>query len=432
MKHSHAFAFFSGLVFAIGIHTAAAETGTPEQVTIKSLIEDIVAHNPELSVFQDEIAAAKGEQVTASKWMNPEISSSLGNKRVSGGGSSGDGLALSLGLQQTFEWPGRIALREAIAKKQIQMAEMGLSQFKLSVEGRARALGYKLVFAQEMTKATREVSGRFKTLREVLQKRDPTGVIPLLEMRIIESTELITERKVTESELKAETALLELAQLRGESWPHGLAIKSPNMSFHPLPAAETLIAAAEENSFEIQIRKLASEQQGLKVKLAENERNPSITAGPYFSRERASDTEYQVGIGFSVPLSFWNRNEGRIATENARAQQAQNALRVSEQSIRKDVLEKAVIYERKLKEIKQWNPETIDQFRKAAMLADEHYRLGAVPIATYVELQKQYLEAMDSLLNTRSEAIEAEQELQKLTGLEFHSIVSTDLKGGKK
>ena len=52
-----------------------------------------------------------------------------------------------------------------------------------------------------------------------------------------------------------------------------------------------------------------------------------------------------------------------------------------------------------------------------AELADRHYRLGAVPISTYVELQKQYLDAVEGLLDTRKEALEAASQLEMLTGL---------------
>jgi len=45
-----------------------------------------------------------------------------------------------------------------------------------------------------------------------------------------------------------------------------------------------------------------------------------------------------------------------------------------------------------------------------------------VPIATYVELQKQYLEAVDALLETRREALEAAQQLELLTGLDIHAV----------
>ena len=43
-------------------------------------------------------------------------------------------------------------------------------------------------------------------------------------------------------------------------------------------------------------------------------------------------------------------------------------------------------------------------------------------MSTYVELQKQYLEAVEALLDTRRDALEAGQDLQRLTGLEFKAV----------
>jgi cobalt-zinc-cadmium efflux system outer membrane protein len=65
----------------------------------------------------------------------------------------------------------------------------------------------------------------------------------------------------------------------------------------------------------------------------------------------------------------------------------------------------------------KWRPDSAQHFKEAAEVADRHYRLGAVPIATYVELQKQYLEAVEALLDTKTEALEAGQQLELLTGL---------------
>jgi hypothetical protein len=49
------------------------------------------------------------------------------------------------------------------------------------------------------------------------------------------------------------------------------------------------------------------------------------------------------------------------------------------------------------------------------------------PIATYVELQKQYLEAVGALLATKTEALEAGQQLELLTGISL-SITNTPAK----
>ena len=65
----------------------------------------------------------------------------------------------------------------------------------------------------------------------------------------------------------------------------------------------------------------------------------------------------------------------------------------------------------------KWRPESIQHFKEAAEVADRHYRLGAVPISTYVELQKQYLEAVEGLLETKKEALDAAQQIELLSGL---------------
>ena len=58
-----------------------------------------------------------------------------------------------------------------------------------------------------------------------------------------------------------------------------------------------------------------------------------------------------------------------------------------------------------------------EKFRDAARKGDENYRLGALPIATYTELQKQYLDAVDALLSTQADALEARQQLELLSGI---------------
>jgi len=54
-----------------------------------------------------------------------------------------------------------------------------------------------------------------------------------------------------------------------------------------------------------------------------------------------------------------------------------------------------------------------------------------VPISTYVELQKQYLEAVEGLLDTQNEAIEAAGQLESLTGLPF-PLVTLQAAEGKQ
>ena len=388
------------------------------QVSLADLANEALANNPELNFYRAEIAAAKGGRKAAGAWQNPEVSAEIGQKRVkdSSGALLGEGTAWAVSVNQTFEYPGRLSLRKAIANRDIQLAELGFAQFKLALAARVRTLGYNIFSAQEKLSAAREVADRFQALTEVLVQRDPAGVTPVLETRIIEATTLTLQRQASEATIAAQAALLELNQLRGQSPGAAVSVGEAQLNFRASPSLETLLEAARTNAFELRIRQAELEQQGFKVSLAKNERFPSVTVGPFISQDKAVDTERTIGVGVSLPLPLWNRNAGNIETAKAREQQAQTSLLVTQREIERRVTENALALQVKLAEMAKWQADAPQKFREAAALADRHYRLGAVPIATYVELQKQYLEAIGAMLDTKQEALAAAQTIEQLTG----------------
>jgi len=210
---------------------AAESAAATNQISVDALVADVLEHNPELNFYSAEIVAAKGERRTAGTLANPEVSATLGNKRVSG---IGDGVAWSVSAQQTFEWPGRIPLPKSIANQQIKLAELGMAQFKAALAARTRTLAVTLFAAQEKAAAIREVADRFQSLREVLVQRDPAGLTPALETRIIEATELTLHRKTSEAATAEQATLLELNQLRGQSWTQTTKVERPALNLPPL------------------------------------------------------------------------------------------------------------------------------------------------------------------------------------------------------
>ena len=393
-----------------------ASTGA-NVASLDALVAETLERNPELKFYEAEILAAKGGRKTAGRFANPELSGSVGNKTVRGGGLSAEGVAWSVSAVQPFEWPGRIGLRKAIANRDIELAELGYARFKIALAGRVRTVAYSLFAAQEKAATAREVADRFQALREVLVQRDPAGLTPLLETRVIEATELTMQRKASEATLATQSALLELNQLRGVSPDTRLSVSQTHLAFRPPVSMEILIALARTNNFELQLRAVELAQQGFRVNLAKNERYPAISLGPTISEENAGDRERIIGVGMSLPLPLWNRNTGNIEAAKARQMQAEVSLNVTAREIQRKVVEAALIYETKLREMAKWRPDSVQQFKDAAELADRHYRLGAVPIATFVELQKQYLEAVEGLLDTKKEALETAAQLELLTGL---------------
>lgn len=388
------------------------------EVTLDSLVNHALANNPELNFYRAEIAAAKGERKSAGALENPEAEFSLGGKRATerSGSLAGEGLAWSVSVSQTFEYPGRITLRKAIANRQVALAENGLQQFQAALAARVRLLGYRLLIAREIADASQEVARRGGELVETLVQRESAGVAPLLEKRIVEANVITLKREAGNDEKDAQAALFEINQLRGESLDAPLAIAKTTLKFSALPPVEDFLAAAQTNNFELRQKKIELEQQGFKVELSKKDRMPGIKVAPFYSEERAGEKEQMIGVGVSVPLPLWNRNKGNIGAAEARRIQAETSWRLEERRVERAVREHALAYQIQFREITRLQPNSLNELREASELGDRHFRLGAIPVSTYVELQKQYLEALEAILRTQADALENLQQLELLTG----------------
>jgi cobalt-zinc-cadmium efflux system outer membrane protein len=177
-----------------------------------------------------------------------------------------------------------------------------------------------------------------------------------------------------------------------------------------------MLASARTNNFELKMREVELEEQGFKVRLVKNERFPSVTAGPFYSEEKARDFERRIGIGLSVPLPIWSQNKGNMEVALARRTQAETSLLIAQREIEKRIVEAVTTYKTAVGQLAQWPANALEHFQEAAELGDRHYRLGAIPISTYIELQKQYLEAIEAIVNTETEADDARQQIALLAG----------------
>ncbi len=413
--------FIGVLITGVAPMRAENSSVTRIQTTPAALVRQALANNPELTFYAAEIATAKGALKTAGTIRNPELNTQAGykNARDNFGGPSGEGAAWSVSINQTFEYPGRLALRKAIAKGDIDLAGLHLQQFRLTLAARVRTLAYSISIAQERSIAAREVADRFQALSDVLAQRPPAGVTPLLETRIIDANTLNFRRQELEAALAAKTAVAELNQLCGRAADAALQVRAGELNLLEM-SLQTLVDAARANAFDIRIRQRELAQQGFKVALARNERFPAIAIGPYYLQENAVEKEHQAGIGISLPLPLWDRNIGNIETSKARQEQAQASLLVTQREVERRVTQSAATFEMKREQIANWQVDTVAKFREGAELADRHYRLGAVALPVYVETQKQYLEIVGALQEMKKDALQAAQELEILTSLKLY------------
>src|SRR5438067_5051704 len=339
-----------------------------DPTSLDALVTEALARNPELNVYSSEIAAAKGERRTAGEWANPEASTEGGAKIVRDyhGTTLGDGIMWTLGASQTFEYPGRVTLRKAIANHQIAVAELGLEGFRAALAARVRAAAFHGALGQAKADAAGEIAKRFDDLSAILAQRPTAGVAQEADVRIIQASAIPLRRRPIEAQREVQSAIHELNQLRGAQIDSPLTPPDVDLTLRALPPLATLFFTARDRNYDVRTRVLELEQQGYKVRLALNERWPAVRVGPFAHNERSDTNEYQFGVTASLPLPLWNMNKGKIESEKARAAKVEAELTTLVRETERKVADAEFIYRSRREEAEQLETSILPQMRESA------------------------------------------------------------------
>jgi cobalt-zinc-cadmium efflux system outer membrane protein len=418
---------WSGALFGVALAVSLCAAESPVEVVPEALVSEALGANAELAYYQAQLEGAKASTRLAGRLDLPKAELQVGQIRSKNLDQSmaGEGAMWAASVRQSFEWPGRLGLRKAIANQDVALATLGLEAFRRELSGKVRENAFGLASAEEKSRVARAVADRFRALREVLVQRDPAGIAPQLEVRILEATELTLRRRASEFALAVDAERVRLNLLRGAALDAPLQVKRVLPELPERPALDRLMAAANTNNFELRTRAAELVQQGFRVELARNERWPAFEVGPMTMGQDGSTLDRIVGVGVAFPLPLWRPRAANIAAAEAKRQQAVAVLAVARREVERRVISAARGYDSRLEELAHWRSDVVSQFESAAELADRHHRLGAVPATTYVELQKQYLDAVEAHLDTRREALAALLELEQATGLSLVSASNT-------
>ncbi|AEI04135.1 hypothetical protein OCA5_c30810 [Afipia carboxidovorans OM5] len=388
-------------------------------LSIDALAKTVIANNPERRFYMEQINLAGIERDASNRLPDPEMSVEFGERRTTDvvtGAPTGSGPAYGISIMQPIDFAGRGALRQAIAGHQIALARIGLAQFDSTLASRARLLGYTLFVAQQKSAAARDVAARMRALAKVIAQRETAGPTSVLDTAILEASAITSERNAAAADVKASAVVYELNQLRNSPLGARIRINRPDITLPGLLSADRMAQEVDANNFELQSLRAQSRQQGLRIDLARRSRAPNVAVGPYYNQAKSDIRETNFGVRLSTTLPLWNSQAAGVAQEQGRQSQADAALLAARRRIKRQVFEQAALYETGRKTLAGWATSTPDALQAAAKAADDNFRSGAIPIATYVEMQRQYLDALSAFLDTKLETFEASLQLRVLNG----------------
>ncbi len=376
--------------------------------SVDELVQQALSENPELLAYEALVAQARGRRQQAGKWKNPELEVEAGHRQVeelSGAKSSEQGYTLGLALTQRFEFPGKGSLRKAVANQEVHVAELSLDQFRLSLQGKVQQLALRYQTAAATAELAQQIRLRSSDLVKLLADRSLGGARPLLELRVIQADQLELAEIAKDAELARDAAWGELNVLLGRSTrnPLGSEISMPVLAPTHLSLAEVLPLVFANNLL-LKIHETEIERAALSLDLERLSVAPNFEIGPFFSRDRAGEEETVIGGRLSVELPVWDQNQGNVNSAIAMKSLAQLRLLQAQQELEREVTLRWKTHLAAREQLKNFDPEMLNNLNDASALADRQYRQGAISVQLYLETQR-------ALLQTRQVHDRAVQQL---------------------
>lgn len=405
-----------------GMLCLASASGVPAQEnsagSIDRLVELALAGNAELKSFEADVAAAKGQRTQAAFFKNPEVSFEAGGREVRDEENilQGNGTTFGISLMQTFEFPGKGTLRKAIANKNIEIAELGLEQFRLSLAGQVRVLAYEHLAATAEAAAAEAVCRQGTELSSQFRAPENYGARLAIEVRLVQASLVRLGAAIKEASLRSEETRTRLNALLGRPQNLPLQISSPFAAPTKGFNETRLVFSAQNNSPLLKIRRKELERSARELTAARLDIAPDFAIGPFFSRDVAGETEQNIGGAVSVTVPLWDWNIGNVRTAKARAEAAE-ALRVkAERTMEAQILSQLKAYELTQRQLGMIPPGLLQNVRKASALAGTQFRNGSIGAQLYLDTQSAYLDALRASQSAVLDAWRILLDLNLLTG----------------
>jgi outer membrane protein TolC len=409
---------WSALILGLALPTvtAAAQTASspaPASLAPASLADDPLLRNliaqamqrrPELAQAHAQVQAEREREPQAGALPDPVLSLGIQNDGFTGIEIGKMPMSwLSIGVAQTFPWPGKRSLRAEVAVLGTRQMEAEAQRARLSVESQVTLAYLDLLLLRDRLALLDRLQALWAKSEAVVRARYESGAAAQSDLlrAQLERSRLRQQRNSLTAEERQ--SLIALNRLIGRDLEAPLATSRslgdlPDPDLPDLPRAQ---ADAEASSPELKKAQLATVWAERNVELARKERWPDVTVNAaVMPRWGQFDSMWQAGVSFGIPL--WSgRKQGRgIAESEARVRAARSGSEVVRQQLRQRVAERAAALAAAIETNRLYRSGLLVQAEATVESTLVQYQVGRAGFASVLEALAGYYGDRDGFLQS--------------------------------
>jgi cobalt-zinc-cadmium efflux system outer membrane protein len=368
------------------------------KLSFDDVLKLVAARNPAFRSFSFQSKAAQSNLEQAGLWSNPEFTAEIEEVGWDAPGFRESEFTIS--LAQEFEFFGQRGARRNVAKAEIDATnlQIKLAAFDLYLETKKQF--YSLAHAQQNVMLSEGTVTSVKEIVENITFRLERGAALQSELLLAQLEEQRAQLALDQAKQDVMAIEATLVSLWNGK-PSGLTVSSnTEPDFAQLLDQITSISNRIDSTRDIAQMLNESEILQAEKKLAAAEAKPTITLSGGIKRVEVNDSRSFL-FGISLPIPFFNRNQGTRESIDAR-------LRSLEYKIEQSINEKRAYIQ--------------SQTIRLNQLIDKHATLGSLLLPTAEQVYRTLYNAYESGRVPFTQLLEAERSLIDI-GFEYNDIL---------
>jgi len=399
------------------------ETKSSLQLTIKEAAEKALLHNPTLSAFSFDKRVKEAQTLQAGLRPNPYLEIEVDDAAGSGEFTGFDHSEITVQLGQLIELGGKRAARVNASRITEKLADWDYNGKRLDVLTEVNKAFIEVLKAQHKVSLSEDLIKLGKQFYDAVSERVKTGkVAPIQKIKagVVLSTFKLETKK---TKMMLEQYRRKLSSTWGSTEPDFLSVVGNLFEVSPLPSIETLNQKIPETPY-LKRWKTVEDKRKAILEVEQAKRTPDITIkGGYRRLEQTNDNAITFGV--SVPLKFFDRNQGAISEAQNNLAKTKEERRAAEIILKKNFLEahQSLVFAHSQASI--LHSETIPAAQKSFDGINEGYRFGKFGFLDVLDSQRTLFQTKKQYLDALADYHIALIEVNRMTnGLIYADIIS--------
>jgi len=373
-------------------HAAAAQTAPP-RVTLDDAVALAVRENRVLRAKQFEHEATRAGEITAGLRPNPVATYS---NQYLGARDIDQEHAISLG--QPIELGGKRQRRLDSARAAIRVSEFELADTRRQVVAQVKKTFADILVSEATLALASEGLGALDEVERIQRFRAERGDISELELTRIQVQRFAFERDAADARQAIRSGKIGLRGLTGlDALPADFEVAGDLDFREQALDRERLYQLTLANRPDVRAAEAAREKARADVSLARANAWWDITPQMEYRRVGGEST---IGLGISVPIRIFDRNQGEIARTRAEVDRAEALRQASALQALTDVDTALAAVTTSREKVVLLRDVYLPKARRARETVEFAYRRGGVSLLDFLDAQRTYRET--SLEHLRS------------------------------